>query len=488
MKKLSGGLAARYSLMTAALIGLVVLAVALTVTRTQKALLESESRERLEAVMDGVGRIAQEALDARDELMLISYLKHLRRDRPELALAEVDRKGRTLTLGEKAPRLITLERSAVERVAVTFPVTTVPSAGDSPSVSVSSSGMNLSLPGDAVLTRTEERKPETMTVRLGFFEDMLKAEVSKRLEPMVRSVAAIAGAFMALGWLGAFLLGKHLASPLSALTLAVGAVGRGKLDTHVAEDRTDEVGLLECTFNDMTGRIKELMAQREDVLHTLTHELNTPLAGLKGYLELWGDRKLPPEAQAEVLGTMTAAVLRMEGSLGNALRLFKAPVEAGPRKVVWVDDVFRQVLAILAPAASDFVYCDEDSLRQVVINLVSNALKYTPENGEIRLGLESGKDEVRFSVADTGRGISPDDLPHIFTKFYRAAQPGKESSERIPGTGLGLCIAHKAAIAMGGSIEVKSSVGKGSIFLVSLPRVPAQQAGHETTEKDGEES
>ncbi|MBI5881988.1 MAG: HAMP domain-containing protein [Elusimicrobia bacterium] len=516
-----GRLAARFSLMTAALIGAVVLSVAITVIRSQKGLLELESRERLDTVMDGVARIAQESIDASDELMLISYLKHLRRDRPELALAEVTRRGRTSTLGapapptsspmaggtlslqprpRPAPRLITLTRTAVERVAVTYTVKTLPSGDQAPEVSVSSAGLNLKVPGDAVLTRTEERKPLAVVVRLGFLEDSIQSEISRRLEPMVRRIGAIAATFMALGWLGAFYLGKLLTNPISALTLAVGAVGRGKLDTTVAEDRGDEVGLLEHTFNEMTTRIKELVDQREDVLHTLTHELNTPLAGLKGYLELWGDRKLPPEAQAEVLGTMTAAVLRMEGSLGNALRLFKGPAGqgAGPRKVVWVDDVFTGVLAILAPVASskkiavhplpseasDFVVADEDTLRQVVSNLVSNAFKYTPEGGEVRLGLESGEGEVRFWVADTGRGIAPEDLPHIFTKFYRGSRPAEGSADpgqRIPGSGLGLSIAHKAVTSMGGSIRVESEPGKGSKFIISLPRVPAQTEARQET-------
>ncbi|MBI4676479.1 MAG: HAMP domain-containing histidine kinase [Elusimicrobia bacterium] len=483
-------LATKFSLMTAALIGAVVLAVALTITQAQKGILEAQERERLEAVMDGVGRIAQESVDARDELMLISYLKHLKRDRPEIAVAEVTRRGRTQTLGEPAPYaegagLIRLTRTAVERVPVTFTVNAYPARDAAPpEVKVSSEGISLNLPSDALVKMTQERKPQTVLVSLGFIEDSLKAEIRRALKPMAHRTIAIAAFFMSLGGLGAMTLGKLLTSPLSALTAAVGAVGRGKLDTVVAEDRRDEVGVLEHSFNEMTSRIKGLMQFKEDLLHTLTHELNTPLTGLKGHLELWRDRKLPPEAQAEALATMTAAVLRMESSLGNALRLFRDPagLGPGPRKVVWLDDVFGQVLSILSPlagskritvrpppeASSDFLYADEDMLRQVIANLVSNAFKYTPEGGEVSLALEGDAGEVRFWVSDTGCGIKPEDIPHIFTKFYRADDP----SRRIPGSGLGLSIAHRAVTTMGGTIKVESQVGKGSIFTVAIPRKP----------------
>lgn len=482
-------LRAKYSLMTAGLIGAVVLSVAATVTRSQRGILEAESQERLEALMEGVGRLAQESLDSKDELMLMSYLKYLKGERPELGWAAVTRRNRTTQIGGEAPGLIVLTRTAVEKVPVTYTVKAYPTAGaPAADVSVSSSGLALSVRGNALVNVAEERKPEVTQVNLGFLRQALEAEIDRRLAPMVRRTVAIAALFMGLGALGALYLGKLLTAPLTALTAAVGAVGEGRLDTTVAEDRRDEVGLLERRFNDMTGRIKELMDFREDILHTLTHELNTPLAGLKGYLELWQDRKLPPEAQGEVVETMTAAVMRMEDSLGNALRLFKGPsgLAVVARKLVWIDDLFDEVLALLAPmagskrisvhplppAASEFVYTDEDLLRQVVTNLVSNALKYTPDGGEIRLGLEADAGEVRFRVADTGCGIKPEDLPLIFTKFYRADDP----SRRIPGTGLGLSIAHKAVASMGGRLWVESAVGQGSTFFVAMPKRPPTTA------------
>jgi len=127
------------------------------------------------------------------------------------------------------------------------------------------------------------------------------------------------------------------------------------------------------------------------------------------------------------------------------------------------------------PEAAAQVRVDEESLRRVVTNLVSNALKYTPEGGEVRLGLRDSPQEVSFWVSDTGYGIPAQDLPHLFTKFYRVGQ--RENGQRIPGSGLGLAIAKKAVEAMGGSISVQSELKKGSTFSVVIPKAPPPEPG-----------
>jgi signal transduction histidine kinase len=277
-----------------------------------------------------------------------------------------------------------------------------------------------------------------------------------------------------------------------ALTAAVGRVGEGKFDATVQAERDDEVGQLGKRFNEMTGRIRELLQFREDVLHTLTHELNTPLSGLKGYLDLWQDRGLPQDERkrGEVLQTMTAAVLRMEQSLGSALRLFSGSSAETHRRLVWLDDLAREVCTLFAPVARskhvtlelpapeavECVYADEELLKRVVTNLVSNALKYTPDGGRVSIGVGQANGLARLWVADTGYGIKPEDLPHLFTKFYRASS-AVAGGQRIPGSGLGLMIAQRAAQELGGRIAVESEPGKGSRFTVELPRnLPKQEA------------
>jgi len=483
---------AKYSLLTACLVGAVVAAAAAAIARAERRYLEVESRERVQTLIQGVHRIAVESLENQDQLMLVSYLMYLKKEHPELALAAVTRRGHTSSIGADAPGLEYWERAVSAKAPARFTVT-APDASAA-ALAVSTSGVSLLVPGGAAVRIEEGPRPETLSFRLGFERRLLDEAIARAMRRLVRQTAAIAGGFMALGGLAAFSLGTLLTKPLTALTAAVGAVGEGRLNVAVPEgDRRDEVGLLSRRFNEMTANLGELHRFREDLLHTLTHELNTPLSGLKGYLELWQDRKLPaePAAREEAVGTMLAAVLRMEQSLGSALRLFKSgPAEAaGAKRPVWLDDVACEVATLFAPVArskrievslpppeaTECVYADEELVRQIVTNLISNALKYTPDGGRVAVSLRGGEREVALSVADTGYGIAPEDTALLFTKFYRAGD-GPRAGRRIPGTGLGLSIAHAAALALGGRIDVESAPGRGSVFTVVLPKpLPERQ-------------
>lgn len=428
----------KLSLAMSALVGAVVLAVALAVSAAQRRALQAQ---RVQALTDGVERLARESLDNRDPLMVLSYLLYLQKERPELVYAAVTIGGHTTTLGRSRPGLALWSGKAGPRGAL-----------------------------DATL---------------GFDPRVMAGEIARAQGPLSRRTALIAGAFMVLGWLAAFLLARRLTRTLSDLAAAADAVRAGNLDASAPAEGRDEIGALGRSFNAMAAHLKDDLRFREDILHTLTHELHTPLAGLKGYVELWRDEEasLDP-ARAEVLESMGAAILRMEHSLENALGLFRQGRSyfAVHRGMVWIDDVLREACRLFAPVArakrirvelppdnvTKGLYADDEALRQVVMNLLSNALKYTPEGGRVSAGLESDEREVRFWVSDTGPGIKPEDAPHLFTKFYRGDVGGRR--ERIPGSGLGLAIAQKAARALGGEISVSSAPGQGSIFTATFPK------------------
>lgn len=479
----------RYTLLTTALISAVVAAVAATVTGAHRSVLESQARERLAAVSGGVSRLAQESIEGRDPVMLISYLIYLRRDRPELAYASVTRQGHTWTLGETRPGLIYWTGAVRARHPVTVTLKGY-AAGAGPAVDlrVSSAGVNVNVPGDAVVAVTEGPS-SVLDVRLGYDAAMIDAQIARALRPIARRTLAVSGFFMILGWLATFSLGKHLTGPLLALSATVTRAKNGDLAAAADASASDEVGALGANFNDMTSRIRGLLRDREDILHTLSHELNTPLGGLKGYLELWAERGVPQDGpdRREALGTMLAAVLRMEGSLAGALDLFRG--EAGgdqsARTLVWVDTLLRELCALFAPISTakritialpplsepTCVWAHKFLLVRVAANLISNALKYTPDGGRIRLTLRTDPDVVVLQVADTGYGIAPEDVPHLFAKFFRS-QPESGERRRIPGSGLGLSIAAKAARELGGRISVHSVLRRGTIFTVVIPRVP----------------
>ena len=435
----------KYSLFTGSLVCAVMLCTVFLVARAQRGVLQQESDRRLDTMMETVLRVAQESVAARDELMLYSFVMVLRRQHPELAFATVLRGSRPpRTIGDEAPGLRLLTKS-------------VPGTVD---------------------------EPDEIRIRFGIVQRLVDEELAHAFRPMLMQTLGIGGAFMVVGIFAALYFAKLFSEPLRLLAKAAGAVGRGDMDFKVPETTHDELGALAHQFNSMTASLKDLMRFREDVLHTLTHELNTPLAGLKGYLELWHDGKLDgdPSKQVKSLQTMMAAVSRMEASLAGALLIFRAQErERHPErnKLVWANEVINEQIALFAAVAQSkgialrplgedeigCIYTEEDLLRQVVTNILSNAIKYTPQGGTVRAGLKNSDTDFTFWVSDTGPGIPPESIKDVFEKFDRS---GAGAKSQAFGTGLGLSIAKKAVVAIGGRIWVESQVGKGATFYVSI--------------------
>lgn len=481
----------KHQLITAALIASVVVSIAAMVIRTQRSMLRGQSMQRLGALMEGAARIAKESFDSRDRLMAISYLKFLQKEHPELAFASVSYGGHVSNIGEESDGLIYMESStfpAGKPVRYTISAYPSPSGAASGDLQVSTSGVSLSVTGKATVAVDEPPAALGVSVRLGFVKRMIDEEVERALGPLIRWTAGIAGGFLLLSFFINAWVAKLLTGPIEMLAQATGLLAAGRLDVQVPVRTRDEVGALTQSFNSMTGRLKELVESREDILHTLTHEINTPLNGLKGYLELWQDDKLPQDAEQKkhVIDTMIVAVLRMETSLGNALSLFRSeskPLAKEELRPVQVDEIFAQTLTMFAPMAKEknmkivplhkaikgSITAPEELIKQIVVNLVSNAIKYAQDGGQLRVGLHDNPKELMFFVSNTGRGIPPEDIPHLFTKFYRSGKD-RASGKRIPGTGLGLNIVRRAVKALNGHVFVTSKVGEKTVFLVRLPK------------------
>ncbi|MDO8806676.1 MAG: HAMP domain-containing sensor histidine kinase [Elusimicrobiota bacterium] len=481
----------KHQLITAALTTALVASTAAMVAGTQRKVLRSQAIQRLDAIMEGAARIAKESFDSRDRLMAISYLKFLQKEHPELAFASVSYGGHVLRLGEESGGLMYLERSAFPAgKPVRYTISAYPSASGAATgdLNVSTSGVSLSVSGRATVNVEEPPAGQGVSVRLGFVRKFIDDEVRRSLDPLMRWTFGIAGSFILLGLLLNAWVTRLLTGPIEMLAQATIMLAAGRLDVTVPVRTNDEMGALTRSFNSMAGRLKELVESREDILHTLTHEINTPLNGLKGYLELWQDNKLPQDAEQNrnIIGTMIVAVLRMETSLSNALSLFRSEHKAlsgEAARPVQVDEVIAQTLTMFAPMAREKniqvfplhrsmtgrITAQEELIKQIVVNLVSNAIKYAPDGGELRLGLHDNPNELMFYVSNTGRGIPPEDIPHLFTKFYRSGAD-RASGRRIPGTGLGLNIVQRAVNSLGGWVYVTSKVGENTVFLVRLPK------------------
>jgi len=289
-------------------------------------------------------------------------------------------------------------------------------------------------------------------------------------------VAAIVSAAL-IGWLAA----QRALQPLEIITETALQITRADdLSRRIPmpESPQDEVGRLGMAFNESLERLERLFNSQRRFLADVSHELRTPLTAIRGNVDLL--RRMGG-ADPTSLDAMQSETDRMSRLVGDLLLLAQADSGKLPRAhdLIELDtlllEVFReaQILAggvrvSLSEIDQTCVVGDRDLLKQLLLNLVSNALKFTPEAGQVVLGLIPVNNWARVTVTDTGIGIPPAELPHIFERFYRV---DKARSRALGGAGLGLSIAQRIAHMHGGRIEAASEgiPGRGSTFSIWLP-------------------
>lgn len=240
----------------------------------------------------------------------------------------------------------------------------------------------------------------------------------------------------------------------------------------------DEVGQLVQSFNQTLSRLEQLIDTQRRFVTDVGHELRTPLTVIKGNVDLM--RRIG--ADEEFFESIESEVDRLSRMVGDLMLLAQAESGKLPmaRKLVDLDTVLLEVFRQMKVLAKDqiklkigeidqvLVCGDRDRLKQVLVNLISNAIKYTPAGGEVVVTLRKQGNQGRLIVADNGPGIPPEDLPHIFERFYRG-EKSRIRSKDGKGYGLGLSIAYWIVKGHQGSIEVSSEVGRGTTFCVWLP-------------------
>lgn len=295
-------------------------------------------------------------------------------------------------------------------------------------------------------------------------------------------------AVVVVGFLVWFTAGRAL-RPLDTMTQTALQITRADdLSRRIPlsdTQRADEAGRLAMAFNESLERLERLFNAQRRFLADVSHELRTPLTAIRGNVDLL--RRMGG-ADAESLDAIQSEAERMSRLVGDLLMLAQADAGNLPlvKKPVELDtllfDVFReaQVLAsgvfvTIGDIDQVIVNGDRDRLKQLLLNLVTNALKFTPEGGRVTLGLGRINDWARVTVTDTGIGIPPHELTNIFERFYRV---DKARSRAMGGAGLGLSIAQRIAMMHGGRIEAMSEgvPGRGSTFSLWIPLDPANQA------------
>lgn len=294
------------------------------------------------------------------------------------------------------------------------------------------------------------------------------------------AVVAVAGA--AVSWL----LSRRVLRPIGALTAASGRVGDGQLTERVPVRGHDELAGLARSFNRMADSLQRSEERQRQMISDVAHELRTPLANLRGYLEALKDGVLPPTPELfESLHDEAVLQQRIVDDLQD-LALAEAGVLTYQRTVLDLAELAatcRTAHAALAAAGGvelhvtgggpHRVHGDPDRLRQVVGNLIRNALAATPPGGTITLSTTTDGAAHVLAVADTGTGIAEADLPHLFDRFWRADRARGRGRGYTTGSGLGLAIARQIVADHHGRITAASELGTGTVFTIHLPAGPA---------------
>ena len=285
------------------------------------------------------------------------------------------------------------------------------------------------------------------------------------------------------GLVVSFLVTRSLLAPIHAMTVASRRISEGHYGERVKEKGSDELGKLAGSFNSMAVKLEQVETMRRQLIGDVSHELRTPLSAIKGSMEGLMDQVLPatPETynliykEADRLSHLVDDLQELSRVESGAFHLNLKPTSIEDL----VDFTYRQLspqfkakgVSLSSNVSSDLplVQVDENRMDQVMINLVGNALQYTPRGGhvEIMAGLEGH--EIQVSVTDSGIGIPAEHLPHIFDRFYRVDK--SRSRQSGGGSGIGLTIARYLIEAHGGRLWVESEgKNEGSVFKFTLPQ------------------
>lgn len=330
---------------------------------------------------------------------------------------------------------------------------------------------------------------------LSAFGNLAQAELTEvvafeaRAESLSRAadIMGLALAVLLLVGFGsiALSLNRLVLNPLVGLSDAIRRFGRGERGVRATASGTAELQETAASFNDTAEQLERQRSELLTFLAGVAHDLRNPLNALRLSTGVLGpDRPLPDERHVrDTMALVQRQVTRLERMVGDLLDATR--IEAGELALALeksdacelateAAELYRsssdQHRLVVEPAGHPVVIrCDPERIAQVLNNLVSNAIKYSPSGGDVRIRVEEHAGEAKIAVIDSGVGIDPAEVERIFAPFRRARRPGSA----IPGVGLGLSVSKRIVEAHGGRIEVSSTPGVGSTFVVSLPLAQA---------------
>lgn len=338
--------------------------------------------------------------------------------------------------------------------------------------SVLRKGEPFTIDGEVVGTLVEVPQPPTRNdLEQQFFD-----EVNRGL------VQAAIGVVLAASLVG-ITFARRLTTPLRQLTFALRSMEEGKLEQRVETRSSDEIGELIKSFNRMSAELSRANQLRRQMTADIAHDLRTPLSVIAGYLEALSDGTLPPTPErfntlhneATLLQRLVEDLRTLSLADAGELVLQKQEIDVQE----FIEDVHRfyephakeEAITLRTDIAPNLPTIQGDRMRlgQILGNLISNAIRHTPAEGVIALGAAREGESLQIWVQDTGEGIAPEKLIHVFDRLYRVDESRTQSSGQ---TGLGLAITRALVEAHGGTIRAESKVDKGTKMILSLPIAP----------------
>ncbi|WP_031546310.1 sensor histidine kinase [Salinicoccus luteus] len=284
-------------------------------------------------------------------------------------------------------------------------------------------------------------------------------------------------------------LSKVITQPLVRMKHATEAMSGGNHEVALSTDRNDELGELATAITRLSKDLKRVKSERNEFLASVSHELRTPLTYLKGYADIISRDSQSAADRRKYIGVIQEEVDHLSGLVKTLFELAKIDQNAFviKKEEVAFDVLIKKVVDRVRPVIEErhikFSYdcpdnvaieADPERIQQVLLNILDNAIKYTPHGNHVRLEVIPSENEIVTLVSDTGDGIAEEDLPYIFERLYRAE---KSRSRTKGGSGLGLTIAKEIVALHNGRLEVESKVGEGTIFRITLPKEEDYEKG-----------
>lgn len=462
-------LRARFTLALTALSLFLLLLTGVAVFRTEDRYVVRKERERQAAILEDLAQGCATAIHSRDPAAIMDYAFAVARSAGLAYAGCLEPDGRLLFASDPAFPGRGLPAGYLDRALT---------AGDVPEF--------LEAPGAPLVLAMAVRdgKRRLGTALLTYDPQALAARRFRIVRNNLKRFAAIAAGAVVLSVLFSSYLGAALARPIRDVAKGARVIGEGDLAHRIPAEGPEELRRLSAEFNRMAERLQELDRLKEDFLASVTHELRSPMSSVIGFADmlLGGSGGPLSPKQEEWIQTLRSSAGRLSRMINNILDLAK--LEAGlmpfEREEVLVGElaeetarefepvaVERKVRLSVAARDSSPAWADAESVRQVLANLLSNALKFAPAGGAVTVEVIDHGAEVRATVRDTGPGIPQEAMGNLFSKFFQIRRTRDRA--RGPGTGLGLAISKAIVEAQGGRIRVESP-GPGAAFSFTLPR------------------